>query len=151
MKKRKKILLILGVLLAGAAAAGVYVYREYNRVAIDTAAVQADFSLAAPQLVAEFEKDESRSNQKYLSRIIEVNGVVREVKRDDRGFYTVVLGDTASMSSVRCSMDSLHNAEAAAMAPGQPARLKGVCTGFTADELLGSDVILVRSVVHANK
>ena len=68
-----------------------------------------------------------------------------------RGFYSVVLGDTASMSSVRCSIDSVHSNEAAAVKKGSIIAVKGICTGFNADELLGSDVILVRSVVDSKK
>lgn len=63
--------------------------------------------------------------------------MVKEVIKDDKGFYTVVLGDTASMSSVRCAFDSVHNSEAAGNS-GRVIALKGICSGFNADEMLGS-------------
>ena len=51
------------------------------------------------------------------------------------------------MSSVRFSMDSLHNEKAATLVKGQTAVLKGICTGYNADEMLGSDLILNRAVI----
>jgi beta-glucosidase-like glycosyl hydrolase len=77
--------------------------------------------------------------------------MVKDLLKDDRGFYSIVLGDTASMSSVRCSIDSVHSGEAAAIQKGNTIAVKGICSGFNADEMLGSDVILVRSVVDNKK
>jgi hypothetical protein len=48
-------------------------------------------------------------------------------------------------------MDSVHNNEAAILQKGTHATMKGICTGFNKDELLGSDVILIRCVVDSKK
>lgn len=147
--KRKKILLYIVLpLLVILAAGGIYFYKEYNRVHKDTAKLKPDFTLKAADLVKEFEAGEQASNKKYLDKVILVDGVVKKVEKDDKGFYSLVLGDTMSMSSVRCSIDSLHSHEAAAVQQGNIIALKGICTGFNADEMLGSDVILTRSVVN---
>lgn len=53
------------------------------------------------------------------------------------------------MSSVRCSIDSIHSNEAAVIQPGSLIAVKGICSGYNADEMLGSDVILVRSAVDS--
>lgn len=146
--KRKKIIryILLGLLLV-IAAAGIYIYKEYNRTHKDTAKLTPDYSVTATGLLQEFNGDENASNTKYWDKVIRVQGTVKELLKDDKGFYSVVLGDTASMSSVRCSIDSLHTSEAATLQKGTPITLKGICSGYNADELLGSDVILVRSVV----
>lgn len=147
--KRKKILLYIVLpLLVILAAVGIYFYKEYNRVHKDTAKLKPDFTLKASDLVKEFEVDEQASNKKYWDKVILVDGVVKQVEKDERGFYSVALGDTTSMSSVRCSIDSLHSNEAAAVQQGSRIAIKGICTGFNADEMLGSDVILTRSVVN---
>jgi uncharacterized protein YyaL (SSP411 family) len=151
MKRKKKILIILAALLVLAAAAGIYIYKEYNRTHKDTADLKPDYSMGATSLIKEFQADEKASNEKYWDKVMEVDGLIKDVIKDDRGFYSVVLGDTSSMSSVRCSMDSIHNGEAAVVQKGTYATMKGLCTGFNADELLGSDVILVRCVVNAKK
>lgn len=147
MKRKKIIRYILLPLLVIIAAAAFYIYKEYNRTHKDTARLKPDFSLAATAIIREFETDEQSSNKKYWDKIIRIDGIVKEVARDERGFYSVILGDTSAMSSVRCSMDSAHNNEALVLQKGSEVAVKGICTGFNADELLGSDVILVRCVI----
>ena len=77
--------------------------------------------------------------------------MLKEIVKDDKGFYSLALGDTSSMSSVRCSIDSVHSKEAAAVKKGSTIAVKGICSGFNADDMLGSDVILVRSVIDSKK
>jgi hypothetical protein len=151
MKRRKKLLIIAGVILVVIAVVALYIYKEYNRTHKDTADLAPDYSITATQLIKEFESDEQSSNGKYWNKVIQAEGVIKDIARDDRGFYSVVLGDTAVMSSVRCSMDSVHNKEASSLQKGSNVIMKGICTGFNRDDLLGSDVILIRCVVDSKK
>lgn len=146
--KRKNILryIVLPILLIISIAA-IYIYKEYNRTHKDTSKLKPDYSVTASNLINEFESDEQSSNKKYWDKVIEVEGVTKELVKDEKGFYTVILGDPATMSSIRCSIDSSHNKEITSIITGKKIKLKGICSGFNADELLGSDVILVRSVV----
>lgn len=143
--KRKKIIyyivIPLGILVAAGA---LYLYKEYNRKHKDTASLKPDYSLQATQLVKDFETAEKEANKKYIDKVIRVEGLVKQLEKDDKGFYSIILGDSASMSSVRCSVDSLHGKEAAFVKAGSMIGIKGICSGFNADEMLGSDVLLVR-------
>lgn len=147
MKKKKIIRYVLLSLIIVIAAAALYIYKEYNRTHKDTARLKADYTVSAASFVQEFEKNEKGSNEKYWDKVVEVEGMVKDLSKDDKGFLSVVLGDTSSMSSVRCSVDSSHTSEANLLKKGDKVTVKGICTGFNADELLGSDVILVRSVI----
>lgn len=151
MKRKNLLRYIVLPLLLIIAAAAIYIYKEYNRTHKDTAKLKPDYLIVATDLLNEFESNQKASETKYWDKVIRVEGMVKEVIKDDKGFYTVVLGDTASMSSVRCSIDSVHNSEAAGVIRGRVIALKGICSGFNADEMLGSDVILVRSVVDLKK
>lgn len=146
--KRKNVIryiVLPGLLLICAAA--LYIYKEFTRTHKDTAILRPDYSFTATSLLNEFENNEQSSNSKYWDKVLRVEGTIKELDRDDKGYYSVILGDTSSMSSVRCSMDSNHNAEAGKLTKGSTIAIKGICTGFNTDELLGSDVILVRSVI----
>lgn len=150
--KRKNILrYIVFPLLLVLAAAAFYIYKEYNRTHKDTTRLKPDYTVSATELLKEFETSEQVANKKYWDKVLRVEGMVKDLTRDDKGFYSIILGDTASLSSVRCSVDSAHGAEAAVLKKGAVVAVKGICSGFNADELLGSDVILVRSVVDDNK
>jgi uncharacterized protein YyaL (SSP411 family) len=151
MKNKKLIIYIMMALLLVFGVVAAYIYKEYNRTHEDTAAIKSDYSLTAFSLIKEFEMDEPASNKKYWDKVILVDGMVKDLAKDDRGLYSVILGDTDSMSSVRCSMDSIHNNEAATVKKGDRLAMKGICTGFNADEMLGSDVILVRCAVYSKK
>lgn len=148
MKRKKIIIWTVLIILAAGAAGGFYAYKEYNRKHKDTADLKPDFAATATVLLDEFQKDEKAANTRYLGKVLKVDGMIKDLKKDDKGLYTIILGDTASMSSVRISMDSIHNAQAASLVKGTTAVLKGICTGYTADEMLGSDLMLNRAVVE---
>lgn len=150
--KRKNILryIVLPLVLIIAAVA-IYIYKEYNRTHRDTAKLKPDYTIGATDLLKEFEENQKASETRYWDKVIRVEGMVKEIVKDDKGFYTVVLGDTASMSSIRCSIDSVHKNEAVSVTRGSAIAIKGICSGYNPDEMLGSDVILVRSVVDIKK
>lgn len=147
MKRKKIVLYIVLPLLVIIAGVAFYIYKEYNRTHKDTSKIKPDYEVTASSLLSEFGSNEAASNKKYWDKVLRVEGPVKEVLQDDKGFYSIVLGDTASLSAVRCSVDSSHSSEAISLQKGTIIAVKGICSGFNADELLGSDVILVRSVV----
>lgn len=146
MFKKNRMGWIIGLLFA-AAVAVTYGYKEYNRKPASMATVKADFTFTAASLLAAFERDEAKANQQYLGKVIEVTGPVKSLNTDDKGFYTLALGDEGTLSSVRCSVDSNYAEQAAKVVVGTTVVVRGVCSGFMADELLGSDVTLVRSAI----
>jgi len=150
MKRKRKLLYILTGVLVVIAVAAWYIYSEYNRTHKDTALLKPDYTLNALDIIREFEADEPASGKKYWDKVIRVTGAVKNITKDEQGSFFVSLGDSSSLSSVRCSIDSAHSSEAARVHPGSYIAVKGICAGFSADELLGSDVILVRCVFDKN-
>ncbi len=148
MKKKKLIrngLLLVVVLGIGAA---IYGYKEFNRKSESIANKTADFKVKPLDIISAFTDDEKAATLKYGGKIVQVAGIVKKLDKDGQGNYTVVIGDNSSLSSVRCSIDSLFTKDVAALQLNTPAFLKGICTGFNADEMgLGSDVILNRCVI----
>lgn len=149
MKKKKLGYVILAIALLLLVTA-IYIYREYNRTKQDTALIKPDYSTPVMQLISEFNNDETKSNKKYWDKVIELTGRLKQLNADEGGAYTLVLGDSMENTSIRCSMDSLHNQEAKHVKEGETVKVKGICTGYNKDELLGSDVILVRCVLVKN-
>lgn len=147
MKKKTIIwtVVILAVLLAA-----LYAYKEYNRTNADLAKSRADVILPYSQLIAAYEQNDSLANQKYLSKIIETNGPLKEIEFGD-GFYTLIIGEAESMSAVRCLMDSSYNHIVEKVIAGTNITVRGECTGYRKNEImgesLGADVELTRSVL----
>lgn len=136
--------LIVAALLAGA----VYAYREYYRPHVNMVDVAAAYDQDAIALIREFESNEARANQKYLSQVLTVHGIIKAV--DSTSGWVISLGDPDTNTSVRCLMDSTFRATSQVVKPGLKIDIKGYCTGFNADELLGSDVLLDRCVLSAD-
>lgn len=128
----------------------IYGYQEYTRTNEDLNYVKANFKIQAVDLIKEFEESEKNANEKFLDKIIAVSGTIRDMIKDDKGYYSVVLGAENSMSSVRCSMNAVPDDDTAVLRKGNIIVIKGSCTGFNADELLGSDIILARCVIQRN-
>lgn len=144
MPAKKNILIaLLLVLVAGA----IYVYKEFNRTNADITREQPAFTVTATDLIKAFTDNDSIAARKYVGKIISITGLVMNLNKDEKG-YSVSLGDTASMSSVRCSIDSMYTQRAANLKPGMSLQVKGNCTGFNEDELLGLDVIINRCVIE---
>lgn len=119
-------------------------YRYFYRAPKDLSTVKAAATLSTTQLIHAFESDSAKANEQYLGKIIAVEGTIKSVEEEEG--VTIVLGEPASMSSVRCSMDTSYRKEWSSLEKGRKVVIKGNCTGFTSDELLGSDVILNRCV-----
>ena len=147
-----KKILFLAVLVAGAGAA-IFGWREYNRKNEDLAGAKEKYTVEATQLISEFNQNDSAANARYLGQVVAVTGMVKGLEKDDEGKYTLVLGDTTDMSSVRCALDSTHAADATGLQRGQAVKIRGAFTGFKKDDtgLLGSDVELNRAVVIKDK
>ena len=141
MKRKYIAWSLILLLLAGF----IYGYYEYNRQRADSKNLKPTFSVDAVALLQEFTSNEAASNKKYLGQniIVEVSGTIKDVVENEKGHYTVILGDTNSLSSVRCSMDTVYSAELTSLQRGVPATLKGNFNGFKADELgIGADIEL---------
>ena len=142
--------IILAVLLV-AAAAGVYAWKEFNRKNKDLSGVKEAHSVQAASWIAEFTANDTAANTKYLGQVVAVHGMVKQVDKDEEGKYTVVLGDTSDMSSVRCSMDSTHAGDATTLRRGESVKVKGIYIDFNKDDMgLGSDVKMNRCVIAKN-
>ena len=143
-----KIILLASALIVIAAGAYFYVNRKTQSLTDSN----ADFKISAVKFLEEYSSDQVLSDKKYLGKVIQVEGNLKEIERDDKGSLTFVLGDLTSMSSVRCSIDTTLVIDESAYPVGTAVSLKGECTGFNADDLgLGADIVLNRSVIIHNK
>jgi hypothetical protein len=146
MKKRTKtwLLVVLVLLVLG----GGYAYREFNRKATSLQDETPVAITSVSKILDEFSKDAQAANRQYLGKVIQLNGTIENVEADKKGFVTIVLSDPSSSSSVRCSMDSTQSNGRSKLFASSPVTIKGICTGYTPDELgLGADLVLNRCIV----
>lgn len=134
MKKWKKIL--LGLLLLAFAGAG-YGFYLYNKKPADVRTLTANYQLTAEALLADFNKDETAANTKYLDKVIAVSGKVTEVKLEAAsGQATVTLDSGDPMAAVTCSFYNDEIASVKQLKQGDNVVVKGKCTGKLMDVVL---------------
>jgi hypothetical protein len=146
MRKRTiTIILILAALLLSFG----YGWYEYHRESKSLSSVEAAYTSDAGKLINEFETGDAAAEKKYLGKVVEVKGKIKQVEKDSDGHYILVMGNDASMSAIRCSMDSSLSDGLASIKEGQEVTVKGSFTGYQKDDtgLLGSDIKLNRSVL----
>lgn len=143
----KRIILLFSIIIM-ALAAYFYISSEVTRKTPSMIDSQEDLKVEASNLIKEFESNSVQANQKYLGKIILIEGNLKAIETNEKGFYTLVLGNSSSMSSVRCSMENSIGINSEKFPIGSYLHIRGECTGFNPDDLgLGADVVLNRSVI----
>jgi len=143
--KRKKVIIVM--LITAVFVSGWYGIKEYNRKPTDLLQEDPDISVVANDLLKDFSANETEANKKYIDKILSVKGTIKSIEKNEQGFITINLIVENSMSTIRCSLDNNHQADVSFLKENKPVNLKGVCIGYNANELLGSDVILNRCVI----
>ena len=134
MKKYLKYIFLLAVL------GGAFGFYMYNKPHQNMSKAAAEMQLSATQLFTDYENDEATANGKYLDKIMEVSGKVKEVTTDENGMTSLTLESGSEMFGVICQMDNLTKHDRTDFKEGEEVKLKGICTGVL------MDVVLVRCV-----
>ena len=141
--KRRIIIIILVVIGLGSFLG----FKEWNRENADLSTSKTSYSVAALSLIEAFQKDTAAAGKQYTDKIISVTGTLKKIVAEQNA-TVFFLGDPEEMSSVQCSMDSDHAKKYAALKEDATVTIKGICTGFQSDDLLGTDVKLNRCVIE---
>lgn len=149
--KRKYFVLGIGLLLL---VAGILGYLQFNRQRGSLKNMDPKFSVNAKELLQEFTTNEDEAEKKYAGQtvILEVTGEIKEVIKGTNKYYTVVMGDTNSLSSVRCVMDTAFLSDYQDLKQGATVTVKGNYNGYKADEMgIGADIELNYCVLSLPK
>ena len=127
MKKLLAVVLILAVVAA-------VVYYNWNRKTSSLINTDPVVTLSSSQLYSSFEQDETEANKKFLNQVVEVNGKVREIRKESNGEFVVTL-DGSDMFGVICRMEPGILMEDTNLT-GRTIALKGLCTGMLMDVVM---------------
>jgi hypothetical protein len=130
--KIKKI--IIGILILGIL--GAYVaFKIYNKPHVNVVKTSADIIISANKIIEDFSTDETSANTIYLDKIIEVKGVISEVKIEkEKGIITLKTND--DFGSVLCYLSEESTKEIRTLNEGETITVKGICTGYLMDVIL---------------
>lgn len=131
MNKKKIAASILLIVFAGA----IIAYKMYNKPHVNVAETSSDITISTKALLEAFSSNETTANAKYLEKIIEVSGVVSEIK-NEKGKGIVTLTNADSFGSVLCHLSLEATQKTNTIKEGQTITVKGICTGYLMDVIL---------------
>ena len=120
----KKLLWGLLILLLILGAVGFYMF---NMSGDSVAKKDADHSLTAAALYAEYAKNEKLSNTKYIGKTIELTGTISEISEDQQGATVLMFTEPGEFEGVMCTLDKDQNTSDLKI--GSQVKIKGQCTG----------------------
>ncbi len=120
----KKILWGLLVIILLIGIAGFYMF---NMSGDSVAKKDADHTLTAAALYAEYAANEKASNTKYIGKTIEVAGTIGELSKDQQGATVIMFIEPGEFEGVMCTLDKGQSTEALKI--GSDIKVKGQCTG----------------------
>jgi hypothetical protein len=125
---RKKYIFGIGILLICLAAWGLYTLDKPHR---NVEGEDAVATLTATSLFNEFSKDESKANQKWAGKVLEVKGIISSVT--ESGNYVSLNLAATTDGGVNCSVLKKDLPADNKFNKGDSIRVKGKCTGFLMD------------------
>jgi hypothetical protein len=131
---KKLIILFIGaVLLTGAGIA----YYLYNKPCRNVEEEGPAVRISAIQLFNDYSENEKKGDSLYLNKVVEINGQVSEIEKDQKGETVLILKEDDDIFGVACSIDESdpeNKKKSEMLKTGDTVILKGICTGF-ADEV----------------
>jgi len=137
MKPYLKYILII-LFLAGITAAiiGLSLYFKKHK---DLASTKPDYVISAVDLQKEFEDNEKTASEKYINKIIEVNGTISSISSADSNNINLSLKTGSDLSSVICTFATTGPSK---FTPGEDVTIRGECAGFLMDVLLNNCALI---------
>jgi len=121
--------------------AGIFIgYKIINKPHRNVEAATA-INVTAVTIANDYETNEAEANKKYLDKVLEINGTITGVSKNQKAETVIALKGT-DMSGLLCTIEGAFENE---FKIGDAIILRGICTGYL------SDVILVRCTIPAKK
>jgi hypothetical protein len=138
MKKSFKfILIIISLLVLAGIITGLYLYNLKSK---DLQKVKPDFVMTASDLLLEFESDENAAAMKYVDKILEVTGSIKNIEYVENNSINISLDAGSEFSSVICTFQG--NSDPGKFNIGDTIKIRGQCSGYLMDVLLNNCVFV---------
>ena len=106
-----------------------------------TKSARASLKISSTELLAQFLENEEMANETYVEKVIEVEGIVKEVTFLNNR-YTVLLQGQGDYACLICDMNDNPTNQFDSITKGDTITLKGVCKGFLMDAILLNCVLI---------
>jgi tRNA_anti-like len=103
--------------------------------------VSASLYINSKILIESFLKNETLANEKYVGKIIQIDGIIEEISYlNNRN--TIILKGTSKYSSVLCEMNHDQYQDVRKLVIGQKIFIRGQCKGFLNDVIFLNCILI---------
>ena len=135
MKKgRRAILIFITAILLAGISYGIYVWNEPHRNVNNESGIE----ISAAAIFDSFSINETRANQLYLDKAIQVTGEVADYKKNQAGETVVYLKTSDPVFGVNCTFKN----DPGLLEKGAVITFKGICTGYLSDVIINQGIIV---------
>ena len=135
MKKgRRAILIFITAILLAGISYGIYVWNEPHR----NVSSESGIEISAAAIFDSFSINETRANQLYLDKAIQVTGEVADYKKNQAGETVVYLKTSDPVFGVNCTFKN----DPGLLEKGAVITFKGICTGYLSDVIINQGIIV---------
>ncbi len=136
MFKRNKVE-ILGLLLITFIVSFIMIYISYNKPAdINVSRIENVNQLSIEELLTEFNGNLEKANATFIEKVIEVEGVIKEVSYLNNRHTIILKSKSFTQSFVICDMSPKNNDRTNEFVVGNTIVLRGVCKGYLLDVIM---------------
>ncbi|MFC2092562.1 hypothetical protein ACFLSV_01555 [Bacteroidota bacterium] len=86
--------------------------------------------ISAETLIKDYRENEVSADDKYRNKVLEVTGVVSQVKKESLSRVIVILQKPKTYWGVKCQLDKEYKDEAGELRTGDEITVIGKCTGL---------------------
>ena len=140
MKAKYIIGIIVIAILAGAGIGLKMFFKPHAEIS----KLNIDFQINAPELMNDFQKNETAATSKYSEKVLEISGKLVAKNKLGNGTDVLVLED--EMQGISCQLDSSWSKSnqpfIQELQTGQPVKIKGICKGYLMEIKVSPAVIV---------
>jgi hypothetical protein len=138
MRRKKILIMISSLLVVTTTVVCLLIYYKPHR---SVRKEEAAFNLSVTELVSAFSTDESKANNLYLGKVLEVKGNLKEIILNDSSLV-LLLGDSTQAIGISCYLQKDQKDHYAALEKGKPVGVKGICNGMLLDIVLDKCILI---------
>ncbi len=105
-------------------------------------AKERKLKLGAAILFAEYEKNEKKADKKFIGKIIDIEGQIMGIEKDEAGKGVVILDSGNGMDGIMCTLEDSETKKLATLKEGQKVKIRGKCAGKMMDVVFNKCLLL---------
>lgn len=111
----------------------VWLY-TFRKAELSVASQKAEITISSSDLLNKFTMNEESANTAFLDKVIIVSGIVDKITEDSLS-VSIYLKTPEDIAGVMCGFNK-SEIDKSAINPGDPIKIKGICTGYLMDVVL---------------